>query len=113
MAFAGWAAAELVHGLAQSVVLWAARSECPLCTCAPTLVCAPGQEALQSVCPAPAGTWPLSAVLLELVVGAAGGLLAAQALGRRPRQAAAPLGLDANEQARAQAALVRARLQER
>ena len=108
MAFAGWAAAELVHGLAQSVVLWAARAECPPCTCTPTLVCAPGQEALPGVCPSPTGTWPLSAVLLALVVGAVVGLVAAQVLGRQPPPAAAPLGIGTDELARTQAAQVRA-----
>ena len=111
MAFAGWAAAELVHGLAQSVVLWAARAECPPCTCKPTLVCAPGQEALPGASPSPTGSWPLSSVLLALVIGAVIGLVAAPALWRQTPPAVAPLGIGTDELARAQAAQVRARLQ--
>ncbi|CAK0903143.1 unnamed protein product, partial [Prorocentrum cordatum] len=59
-------------------LIWTARAECPPCTCKPSLVCGAGQEARRLDCPAPAGAWPLSAVLLALVCG----LGAGAALGR-------------------------------
>ncbi|CAK0840721.1 unnamed protein product, partial [Prorocentrum cordatum] len=78
MSFGGWLAQEAQHTASQGALLWAARTECPPCTCKPSLACGAGQEALRLDCPAPAGAWPLSAVLLALVCG----LGAGAALGR-------------------------------
>ncbi|CAK0840004.1 unnamed protein product, partial [Prorocentrum cordatum] len=67
-----------VHGVGQAALLWAARGECPACTCAPALACAPGQEAARLDCPGGSPGWALSAVALAGVTGFAGGLLAAR-----------------------------------
>ena len=111
MSFGEWLAREVLHVASQGVFLWSARAECPLCTCKPSLVCGGGREAVQLDCPAASGTWPLSAVLLALVCG----LLAGAALARLLAPAAparAPAGIEKlDEEAWAQAALVRARLQ--
>ncbi|CAK0810621.1 unnamed protein product [Prorocentrum cordatum] len=77
MAFAAWLAGEAVHGAGQAALLWAARGECPACTCAPALTRAPGQEAARVDCPGGSPGWALSAVALAGVTGFAGGLLAA------------------------------------
>eukprot|EP00959_Pyramimonas_sp_CCMP1952_P142484 2982978-Pyramimonas_sp.AAC.1 len=66
MSFGGWLAQEALHTVSQGALLWAARTECPPCTCKPSLVCGTGQEALRLDCPASTGAWPLSAVLLAL-----------------------------------------------
>ncbi|CAK0866754.1 unnamed protein product, partial [Prorocentrum cordatum] len=81
MAFAAWLAGEAVHGAGQAALLWAARGECPACTCAPALTCAPGQEAARLDCPGGPPGWALSAVALAGVTGFSGGLLAARWLG--------------------------------
>ncbi|CAK0791345.1 unnamed protein product, partial [Prorocentrum cordatum] len=78
MALAAWLAGEAVHGAGQAALLWAARGECPACTCAPALTCAPGQEAARVDCPGGSPGWALSAVALAGVTGFAGGLLAAR-----------------------------------
>ncbi|CAK0822815.1 unnamed protein product, partial [Prorocentrum cordatum] len=67
-----------VHGAGQAALLWAARGECPACTCAPALTCAPGQEVARLDCPGGPPGWALSAVALAGVTGFAGGLLAAR-----------------------------------
>ncbi|CAK0874466.1 unnamed protein product, partial [Prorocentrum cordatum] len=72
MAFAAWLAGEAVHGAGQAALLWAARGECPACTCAPALTCAPGQEAARVDCPGGSPGWALSAVALAGATGFAG-----------------------------------------
>ena len=111
MSFAGRVVAELVHGASQATLLWAARSECPPCTCAPSLVCGPGQEAQLADCPVPQGTWPLSAVLLALAVGIGIGALGTWSTLCGPHKSIQAVAQAPDEQARVQAALVRARQQ--
>ena len=111
MAFAAWLASELVRGASQATLIWASRTDCPACTCAPQLACSVGQEAVRADCPAPAGTWPLSAALLALVTDAVIGAVAARAPPLIQRELGPPSGQGPDDQARAQAALVRARQQ--
>ena len=92
MAFAAWLASELGHGASQATLTWASRTGCPACTCASRLVCSPGLEAVRTDCPAPASTWPLSAVLLALVTGAVIGAVAAWAPPLIQRELGPPSG---------------------
>ena len=107
MSLGGWLAQQAVSTASQGLLLWSSRTECPPCQCSPSLICGSGQEALQLACPA--GGWPLSAILLALltglVVGAAAARLYAPAEQARPLTGAERLA----EEARAQAAIGRAR----
>ncbi|CAK0793700.1 unnamed protein product [Prorocentrum cordatum] len=73
MSLCAWLASEAVQGATQAALLWAARAECPPCSCAPSLVCGSGQETLELVCPPQQAGWPLSAVALALLGGLACG----------------------------------------
>ena len=111
MSFRAWLAQGALRTASQGVLLWSARAECPPCTCKPSLTRGGGREPLQLDCPAAPGTWPLSAVLLALVCGLGAGVALAR-LCAPAAPARAPAGVEKLEQeARAQAALVRARLQ--
>jgi len=107
MSLGGWLAQQAVSTASQGLLLWSARTECPPCHCSPSLICGSGQEALQLACPP--GGWQLSAVLLALLSGLVVGATAARFF--TPAELARPLtGAERlEEEARAQAALGRAR----